>query len=139
MPQVRSALERSTQSTGVLVGGSPKWIVLSDDEAASYDITPQKVRVEREGWSTTLRFQVDAKAIAGKEHFLFAAWPATSLTACDKKSGYARSGCRRTDRSSIPAIPCGRSPPTPASRSNHFQHPTGDQWTSERWIVERFR
>jgi hypothetical protein len=135
---VRSALERATRSTA-LVGTAPKWIVLSDDAAASHDVTPKKVRIERAGWSTTLQFDVDPKAIAGKDHFLFAAWPAAALVPCDKKSTYARSGCKRDGQVIDTGDGVKPLAAYPGLEINHFEHPSGESWDSERWIVERFR
>jgi hypothetical protein len=137
--EVRSALERKTRSTAVLVGTSPKWIVLSDDAAASHDVTPKKVRIERAGWSTTLQFDVDPKAISGKDHFVFAAWPAAALIACDKKSSYARSGCKRDGQVIDTGDGVNPLASYPGLEINHFEHPSGESWSSERWIVERFR
>lgn len=134
-PDIAAALERATQSRGVLVAGAPRWIVLGDDAAASVDITAQPLRIDKAGSRTTLRFEVPEATIAGKNHLLFAVWPASARQPCKKTSKFARSGCRRDgyvlDGEPVAAYP-GR-------EVNEFVHPRGDEWTSERWIVERFR
>ncbi|MBC7778803.1 MAG: hypothetical protein H7125_01745 [Proteobacteria bacterium] len=137
-PEVRTALDRATQSKSVLMAGSPKWIVLSDESAASHDVAAKVVRIVKAGTRLTVRFEDNEKAFAGKQHFVFAAWPATERMPCKKASRYARSGCRRDGY----VIGSGGVAPIaayPGLEINHFAHPSGESWTAERWIVERFR
>jgi hypothetical protein len=138
-PEVKAALDRATQSKAVLAAGSPKWIVLTDEGSESHDFAAKVVRVEKAGTRITVRFEDDERTISGKQHFLFAAWPATERKPCKKASKYARSGCRRDGY--VIGIGAGVEPIAayPGLEINHFEHPSGEAWTSERWIVERFR
>lgn len=138
-PEIKAALDRATQSKAVLTAGFPKWIVLTDEGAESHDFAAKVLRVEKAGMRITLRFEDDEKAIAGKQHFLFAAWPGTERKPCKKAAKYARSGCRRYGY--VIGSGAGVQPIAayPGLEINHFEHPSGEAWTSERWIVERFR
>lgn len=136
--EVRTALGRGTQSRTTGAGGAPKWIVLRDESAASYDVTPKGMRVGPPGSRTTLRFDVDDKAIVGMQHFVFAAWRASQRVPCKKNDKYARSGCKRDGYvlGGDGVDPLGA---YPGLEVNRFEHPSGAEWTSERWIAERFR
>ena len=132
------ALKRATQSRSVTAAGGPKWIVLTDAEADSYDFSAKVTRVEKGAKRIAVQFQADQKAIAGKQHYLFAAWAASERYPCERKSKYSRSGCQHEqlrDRGRLRRA---------ADRSlsgdgNQRLHQNGDEWTAERWIVERFR
>lgn len=136
---IKTALGRATQSKTVLLAGAPKWIVMTDESAESHDFAAKVLRVDKAGARLTLRFEDDEKLIAGKQHLLFAAWLATERKPCKKDSRYARSGCKR--HGYLLGTGSGVAPLAayPGLEVNHFEHPSGDAWTSERWIVERFR
>lgn len=136
---VKAALGRDTQSKDVLVAGAPRWTVMTDESADSHDFAAQVLRVDKAGARLTLRFEDNQKMLAGKKHLLFAAWRAIDRNPCEKDSGYARSGCKRHgyvlgDDSGVEPLAA-----YPGLEVNHFKHPSGAEWTSERWIVERFQ
>jgi hypothetical protein len=138
-PEVEAALKRTTQSQSVVVAGGPKWIVLQDAEAPSYDLPAQVIRLAKDAKRSAVQFQTDQKAITGKQHYLFAAWAASERKPCDRKAKFARSGCKRNgyvigDDSGVWPIAA-----YPGMEINEFVHPNGEEWTAERWIVERFR
>ena len=137
--ELKAALGRATQSKGVRVAGAPRWIVLTDERAQSHDFAAKILRVDKAGTRLKLSFEDDEKLIAGKKHLLFAAWRASDRRPCKKDSRYARSGCKRDgyllgDGSGVAPLAA-----YPGLEINHFEHPSGDAWTSERWVVERFR
>jgi hypothetical protein len=131
-PQIGNALKKSTQSASVLVSGKPKWIVLSDEDAESYDLPAKVLRIDKDSKRITVQFQGDAK-VADKQYMLFAAWPGSARKKCTKDS-YARSGCLRDgyvigDLSGVSPIAA-----YPGLEINDL-----GEYRSERWIVERFR
>lgn len=136
--EVTLSLKDTAQSKSVLVAGAPKWVILTDDSTESFDFPTNLVKVKQKGEKITVQFQGDQKSIGNKRHYLFAAWPASARTPCEKDSEYARSGCRRDgyvigDDSGVNPLAV-----YPGLEINHFSYPGGD-WTVERWIVERFR
>ena len=138
-PEVKAALKDATQSRSVTVAGGPKWIVLRDAAADSYDFPTKVIRIEKGARRIVVQFQADQKAIASKGHYLFAAWDASERHPCDRKSTGARSGCNRYGY--VIGYDYGVQPIAayPGMEINEFIHPSGDVWTAERWIVERFR
>lgn len=136
--EIRTALGRDTRSKVTGATGSAKWIVLSDESVRSYDVAPKTVRITPPGGRMRLLFDVTEKEIAGTQHFVFAAWSASQRVACRKKDEYARSGCKR-DGYVLGGDGVNPLAAYPGMEINRFQHPSGAEWTSERWIAERFR
>lgn len=138
-PDIAAALGEGTQSQQARVAEEPKWIVLTDGDHDSFDFPAKTLRIARKGEQVTVKFQGNEKDLAGKDHFLFAVWPASARSACDKADKYSRPGCRRYgyvlgDGAGVEPLAA-----YPGLEINNFGHPSGADWTSERWIVERFR
>jgi hypothetical protein len=136
--EAKAALKDTPQSNSIRVEGAPKWIILTDANAASFDFPTKLVKVKQKGERITVKFQGNQKSMGEKRHYLFAAWPASARTSCEKNAKLARSGCRRDgfvigDDSGVYPLAV-----YPGLEVNYFSYPGGD-WTVERWIVERFR
>ncbi|NJD08063.1 MAG: hypothetical protein FIA97_16445 [Methylococcaceae bacterium] len=137
-PEIQVALKDSVQSNSAQVSGGPKWIVVTDANAASFDFPAKPVRVKQKGEKITVKFEGDLKALGDKRHFLYALWPSSARQTCDKRSKYSRSGCRLNGY--VLGDDAGVNPLAayPGLEINSYTYGGGD-WTTERWIVERFR
>lgn len=133
-PAVAAALGSGVSSRQALVAGNPRWIVLNDSDASSYDASAKPLRIVRAGDLHRIVFELRAADVGDRPHLLFAVWQQASREDCDKTSPGARSGCKR-DGYVLEGDPVAT---YPGREISHFSHPSGD-WTSERWIVERFR
>ena len=133
-PQVAAALGNGVASRGALIAGYPRWIVLEDEDAASYDLPVQQLKISHAGEQQRLVYAVPAAAAAGHPHLLFALWPLSAREPCNKAQSSVRSGCQR-DGYILEGEPVAV---YPGREINVYTHPSGD-WTSERWIVERWR
>lgn len=133
-PEIVTALRGATQSKSPLVAGAPKWIVLNDSDSNSYDFDTKTVRIKKSTKQISVMFQGDKTTVAGKQHLLFAIWSASDRKLCNKKSDFARSGCKQYGY--VIGSDAGVRPIAayPGLEINQFNN-----WTSERWIVERFR
>lgn len=137
-PDIAGALGENTRSQAVRVAGEPKWIVLTDAGYDSFDFSAKTIRIEHNGERLTVRFQADENDLAGKDHFLFAVWPASARRACDQTSLYSRSGCRRDGY--VIGDDAGVEPLVAYPGLEINQRAFADvTWNVERWIVERFR
>ncbi|MCP9873259.1 hypothetical protein KBY92_06735 [Synechococcus sp. Cruz CV-v-12] len=112
--------------------------IITDDNTPSFDLPAQRVPLPKSGASRVVTFQANTKDLAGKTHWLFAAWPLSALQPCESKETYARSGCRRygyvlvsPDRSDDGIEPLASYPGLVIDES------TGNR--KARWIVEKFR
>lgn len=137
-PAIRTALMKTTASKSVAVAGGPKWIVLKDEDVESFDFPVQTIKLDSEPGKVAVKFQAEVKAFAGKRHMLFAVWPKSESKPCDRDNKFARSGCKSEgyvigDGAGVHPIAS-----YPGMEINEFKHPN-EGWTTERWIVERFR
>ena len=138
-PDIAAALGGGTQSQAMRVAGRPKWIALTDADHQSFDFPAKTIRIQRIGERLTVTFQGNEDDLAGKDHFLFAVWPAAARRGCDKASEYARSGCLRDGYEIGNAAGVEPLATYPGMEINEFEQDGNGRWTSERWIVERFR
>jgi hypothetical protein len=134
---IASALKTMTSSRSVTVAGGPKWIVLKDEDIDSFDLPVQAVRIDAGTSKVLVRFQAELAAFQNKRHMLFAAWAKSARNPCER-TDRARSGCK--NEGYVMGDGSGVSPIAsyPGMEINELKHPAGD-WTTERWIVERFR
>lgn len=140
-PEIVAALKNTVQSNSIQVAGAPKWIVLTDGDTPSFDFPAQTVKIKQKNEKIVIQFHADQKAMGDdKRYFLLAAWPASARKSCDKKDEYARSGCRRDGY--VIGDDYGVYPLTvyPGLEVNHVRDDAKDEeWSAERWIVERLR
>jgi len=136
-PPIASALNTMTSSKSVTIAGGPKWIVLKDEDIDSFDVPVKAVRIDEGTTKVDVKFQVGLAALQGKRHLLFAAWAKSARNPCER-TDQARSGCK--SEGYVMGDASGVSPIAsyPGMEINELKHPSGD-WTTERWIVERFR
>ncbi len=88
-------------------------------------------------WWSPVKFEAPLSDVEKYGYMLFAVWPKNQVSKCDRKDKYARSGCARygyvVGDAAVAATDF-----FPGVEITNFVHPSGE-WTSERWIVERFR
>lgn len=117
--------------------GKKERAYVRDQHSLVYDFGLKDAVVTRETRKLVVKFEAPLSDVEKYGYMLFAVWPKKQVSKCDRKNKYARSGCARYGYV-VGDVSIAATDFFPGLEITNFSHPNGE-WTSERWMVEKFR